>query len=199
MDATAWDERYRGAELVWGAEPNCFLVDETVGLAPGRALDAACGEGRNALWLATQGWDATGVDFSEAGVARARSLAEQAGVSATFEVADLTVWQPPTGAFDLVLVAYLQLPEPVRRGVYGRLAEAVAPGGTMLVIGHDRTNLTDGVGGPQRPDVLLDATEVAGDLVDLVVDVAERRRRPVTVDGETRQAVDTVVRAHRPR
>jgi SAM-dependent methyltransferase len=199
MDASAWDERYRGTELVWGAEPNRFLVEETAHLAVGRALDAACGEGRNALWLASQGWETTGVDFSEAGVARARSLADRAGLPVTFDVADLTAWQPPTRAFDLVLVAYLQLPGPVRRDVYRRLAGAVAPGGTMLVIGHDRANLTEGVGGPQRPEVLLDADEVATDLVELVVDTAEQRRRPVAVDGATRDAVDTVVRAHRVR
>ncbi len=199
MDASAWDERYRGAELVWGAEPNRFLVEEVAGMPAGRALDAACGEGRNALWLAAAGWETTGVDFSEAGVERARSLADRAGLSVTFEVADLTAWQPPAQAYDLVLVAYLQLPEPVRRDVYGRLAGAVAPGGTLLVIGHDRSNLTEGVGGPQRPEVLLDPDEVAADLTDLVVDVAERRRRPVTVDGGTRDAIDTVVRAHRPR
>ena len=199
MDASAWDERYRGTELVWGAEPNRFLVEEVAGLAPGRALDAACGEGRNALWLAAQGWETAGVDFSEAGVARARSLADQAGLPVTFEVVDLTAWQPPPRRFDLVLVAYLQLPGTVRHDVYGCLTGAVAPDGTMLVIGHDRANLTEGVGGPQHPDVLLDADEVAADLAELVVDVAEQRRRPVAVDGGTRDAVDTVVRARRPR
>lgn len=68
-----WDERYGTAELIWKADPNRFLVEELEGLAPGRALDIACGEGRNAIWLASMGWEVTGVDFSAVGLAKARS------------------------------------------------------------------------------------------------------------------------------
>ena len=63
MDAAAWDERYAGTELMWGAEPNRFLPPEVAGLPPRRGVDLACGEGRNAIWLASQGWAMTGVDF----------------------------------------------------------------------------------------------------------------------------------------
>ena len=75
MDSAGWDERYAGDELVWKAEPNRFLVAETTGLTPGRALDLACGEGRNAAWLASRGWDTTGVDFSSVGLTKAARLA----------------------------------------------------------------------------------------------------------------------------
>ncbi len=74
MDRNAWDERYAGDELVWSAQPNRFLVAEVETLPPGRALDLACGEGRNAVWLAERGWDVTGVDFSNAGIDKARRL-----------------------------------------------------------------------------------------------------------------------------
>ncbi len=75
MDSEAWDERYAGTELFWTAQPNRFLVSEVSGLTPGRALDLACGEGRNAVWLARQGWDVVGVDFSQNGLDKGRMLA----------------------------------------------------------------------------------------------------------------------------
>src|SRR5579875_1878471 len=77
MDRAEWDARYAGEELLWRAEPNQFLVEEVAELPPGRALDVACGEGRNAIWLAEHGWNATGVDFSEVALAKARRLADQ--------------------------------------------------------------------------------------------------------------------------
>ncbi len=110
MDASQWNERYATAEYVWKADPNDFLVAETDGLAPGRALDLACGEGRNAVWLAEQGWTATGVDFSDAGLDKGRRLAADRGVEATWVCADATAWDPPADGYDLVAVFYLQLP-----------------------------------------------------------------------------------------
>ena len=115
-----WDERYAGDELVWTAEPNRFLVAEVDGLAPGRALDLACGEGRNAVWLAERGWTATGVDFSAVGLDKARRLADARHVSVQWERADVTEYQPPAEGFDLVIVMYLHLPESSRRIAFRR-------------------------------------------------------------------------------
>ena len=82
MDSREWDERYSGDELVWTSTPNQFLVAETVGLPAGQAVDLACGEGRNSIWLAEQGWEVTGVDFSPVGLAKAKRFADLWGVSA---------------------------------------------------------------------------------------------------------------------
>ena len=150
MDRHDWDERYQGESLVWSAEPNRFLVAELEGLTPGRALDVACGEGRNAIWLAEQGWTVTGVDFSEVGLDKARRLAAARGVSVTWELADVTDYAPVREHFDLVIVLYLHLTEGPRRVVFSRAAAAVAPGGTLLVVGHDSTNPEVGWGGPRR-------------------------------------------------
>ena len=79
MDRHDWDARYAGEQLVWSAEPNRFLVAEVDGLTPGRALDVACGEGRNAIWLAEQGWTVTGVDFSPVALDKARRTGRSPG------------------------------------------------------------------------------------------------------------------------
>ncbi|MDE3203201.1 MAG: class I SAM-dependent methyltransferase [Acidobacteriota bacterium] len=198
MDRNDWDDRYRGETLVWKADPNQFLVGEVADLSPGRALDVACGEGRNAVWLATQGWDATGVDFSAVALAKGARLASDRGVEVTWVEADLQDWSPPAGAFDLVAVFYLQVPAAERRRIYRRMADAVAPGGTMLVVGHHTRNLTEGYGGPQNPQMLFSAEDVAADLGSLSVVKAELVQRTVDTPEGERRALDALVRAVRP-
>jgi SAM-dependent methyltransferase len=189
-----WNRRYAGSELLWTGEPNRFLVAETEELPPGRALDLACGEGRNAVWLAERGWDVTGVDFADVGLDKARGLAAARGVDPTWVQADLLEYDPPRGAFDLVAILYLQLLAHERARVLRAAAAAVAPGGTLLVVAHDRSNVELGHGGPQDPRVLATPAEVAADLDGLEVeraDVVERR------DGDL-VALDLLVRARRP-
>jgi ubiquinone/menaquinone biosynthesis C-methylase UbiE len=201
VDSTAWDERYRTAEFVWKTDPNQFLPAEVAEMTPGAVLDLACGEGRNAVWLATQGWTATGVDFSEAGLAKAARLAESNGVAATWIRADGTNWTPDQ-QYDLVIIFYLQIPDQERSDAIGMAARALAPGGTLLLVGHDLTNLSEGVGGPQDPSVLYTPDDIQDDLArsgvtDLVVERAERVERAVEVGSETRNAIDCLVRARR--
>jgi SAM-dependent methyltransferase len=190
-----WNRKYSGSELLWTATPNRFLVAEVAELEPGRALDLACGEGRNAVWLAERGWDVVGVDFAEVGLRKAALLADQRGVKVALVQADLLDYEPERDAFDLVCILYLQLPEEERRPTLARASAAVAPGGTLLLVGHDRTNLERGHGGPDDPAVLLDPEEVAAELPGLELVKAERVLRPV--DGAERPAIDTLVRAQR--
>ena len=192
-----WNRKHGEGGRLFGAEPNRFLVAEVVGLTPGRALDLACGAGRNAVWLAEHGWAVTGADFSDVALAAAAQLAGERGVDVEWVEADLRAWEPPASAFDLVVVLYLQLPAEERRVVLARAAAAVAPGGTLLVVGHDLENLNGGYGGPKSPDVLLTADAVAGELPGLVVERAERVLRPVETDDGEAQAIDTLVRARR--
>jgi SAM-dependent methyltransferase len=201
-DAAAWDERYRTADFVWKTEPNRFLPPEVEALRPGRALDLACGEGRNAVWLATQGWEATGVDFSATGLEKAARLAASNRVTVEWVCADVTTWEPSV-RFDLVVVFYLQLAAGPRRSAMAAAARSLAPGGTLLVVAHDLTNLTHGVGGPQSPTLLYTPDDVRDDLAasgvsDLVVERAERVDRPVETGTGTAVAVDCLVRAGRP-
>jgi SAM-dependent methyltransferase len=192
-----WNRKHGEAGLLFGAEPNRFLVAEVEGLAPGRALDLACGAGRNAVWLAAQGWSVTGVDFSDVAIENARRLAAERGVEVEWVRADLRGWRPAGPEHDLVVVLYLQVPAAERRVVLAAAAGAVAPGGTLLVVGHDLENLNGGWGGPKDPAVLFTPDEVAAELPGLELEKAERVLRPVeTEDGEA-QAIDALVRARR--
>lgn len=201
MDADAWDERYRASDYVWTTEPNRFLPGLVDGLRPGRAVDLACGEGRNAVWLATQGWDVTGVDISSVGLEKAARLASDAGVTCSWVLGDATTWQPDR-AVDLVVVLYLQLPADQRRAALRGAAAALAPGGSLVVVAHDLENLIHGVGGPQDASVLYTPDDVVADLAGggtpVVVGRAERLRRPVRTDDGDREAIDCCVVARRP-
>jgi len=190
-----WDRKYGQAENLWSANPNRFLVAEVEHLPPGRALDLACGEGQNAIWLAGLGWDVVGVDFSEVAIAKASARAEREGVVADFAVADLLDYEPQPGAYDLVLLLYLHLPPSERRLVLGRASAALAPGGTLLLVGHDLLNMTEGVGGPSDPAIHVTPGEVAGELPGLEIEKAERVYRDVR--GESRPAIDALVRARK--
>lgn len=199
MDRHAWNERYEATDLVWTAGPNQTFADEAGALEPGTALDLAAGEGRNAIWLAKQGWTATAVDFSDVALDKARQLAEASDVEIETLVADVTTHVPPAGAYDLVAVIYLHLPAGERPLVHQRAAAAVAPGGTLIVLGHDTTNLADGHGGPQDADVLYTPDDVVSDLegTGLTVTKAERVNRTVTTPDGDRTAIDALVVARR--
>jgi SAM-dependent methyltransferase len=194
-----WNARYATKELVWTAEPNRLFATEVEGLEPGRALDVACGEGRNAVWLAERGWTVTGVDFSEVALAKAEQLAASRGVQVEWMLADVVEHEFEPGSYDLVAVLYLQLPHDALAQAIRSAASAVAPGGTLLVIGHDARNLAEGHGGPKDPSVLYTPADVAAELGELVVERAETVRRTVPLEGGEAVALDAFVRARRPR
>jgi 2-polyprenyl-3-methyl-5-hydroxy-6-metoxy-1,4-benzoquinol methylase len=189
-----WDERHAARQPIESFEPDPTLVDEIGSLRPGRALDLGAGDGRNAIWLAIQGWQVTAVDFSQVALDRGRALATASGVRVEWQLADLLEWSPGASRFDLVTLFFIHLPSDERRDVYARAAAAVAPGGTLLIVGHDRTNLVDGVGGPQDPTVLFTPGEIAADLAGFRVDRADVARRRV-LDGDG--PIDAIVRAVR--
>ena len=199
MDAADWDERYAAHDLVWSAEPNRFVESETAELTPGRVLDVAAGEARNAIWLAENGWSATAVDFSRVALQKAAHLAAARGVALEVVEADVTTYEPHAGAFDLVLVAYLQTPPRDRARWLAHAARALAPGGTLLIVGHDRTNLDGGYGGPQDPAVLTTPPELSAEITALGLEIekATTVERPVETPDGRRVAIDHVVRARR--
>jgi SAM-dependent methyltransferase len=201
VDSQQWDERYSGTEYEWSMHPNQFVAAELDGVPPGRALDLAAGEGRNSVWLAERGWLVTAVDFSRVGLDKGRALSAAHGVDdgqVDWVVADLGEYTPPRSAFDLVLIAYLQVSPALLARVLAGAAAALVPGGTLLVVGHDLANLTEGVGGPSSPEVLYTPEAITAALPGLSIMRAERVRRSVERDGARATAVDTLVRAERP-
>jgi SAM-dependent methyltransferase len=193
VDAHAWDERYAAVDRVWSQEPNQFVAASLTGLPPGDALDLACGEGRNALWLAGLGWKVTALDFSAVAVERGRRLAQDAGVAVAWQVGD--VLTAPLPDVDLVVLAYLQLPEAERRTAVRRAWGCLRPGGTFLLVAHDATNLAEGTGGPQDAAVLMTAEDVLADLAaETGVEVvrAERVARHVDVEDGHGGSADRV-------
>lgn len=208
INSEEWDTRYAASELVWGAAANRWVVAEVADLPAGRALDLAAGEGRNSIWLAQRGWRVTAVDFASVAVERGRKLAAtepRAADRLSWVVADLRGYAPPPAAFDLVLIVYLHLPADQRRAVLRHAANGLAPGGTLLMVGHDTTNLTEGVGGPQDAGVLFTPDDVLADLADAGLETVSARRvrrrvpRPDDPDrADGPEAIDALVRLRRP-
>jgi SAM-dependent methyltransferase len=135
-----WEERYRDEGRVWSGRPNPLLVREAGPLPPGTALDLGCGEGGDAIWLASQGWEVTAVDVSDTALRRGAEHARDAGVAAKirWERHDLSQTFPE-GSFDLVSAQFLHSPvaaDGEREAILRRAAAAVAPGGILLVVGH---------------------------------------------------------------
>lgn len=193
MDSHGWDTRYEAAELIWSAEPNMFLPPLVAGLEVGAALDLACGEGRNTIWLAGGGWAATGVDFSSVGIEKAKKIAGDTVVD--WVVADVTTFVPHR-KFDLVLIVYVHLDANAMENLFARAVEALAPGGTLIGLGHALRNLADGVGGPPYPDILWTEARIAPLVESLdIVDLKEVLR---PVDGSDVNAIDILLQATNP-
>ena len=205
MQPQDWDAKYAERDLVWSAGPNTFVEKYAAGLAPGRALDVAGGEGRNALWLADRGWDATVADFSRVALDRAAHLWEQRegahpdGSALHVQHVDVVTGDLGDQAYDLVLVCYLQLPAAERTQALRAAAAAVAPGGHLLVVAHHTDNVVDGFGGPSSPEVCYSEADVVSDLdgAGLTIDRAERVARHVTDDAGDHRAWDALVSATR--
>jgi SAM-dependent methyltransferase len=186
FDEEFWDERYGQADRIWSGNPNPQLVAEASDLPVGRALDLGCGEGADAIWLAARGWQVTAVDISQVALDRAARHAEAAGVAdrITWLRADLTDGTSPGSGFDLVSAQYLHLPGEVRVPLYRRLAEAVGPGGTFLVVGHHPDDMAHKVWS-HIPGVFFTGAEVAADLdpAEWTV-VTDEARGQTTTDAE---------------
>lgn len=196
-----WDQRYREAPTIWSGQPNPQLVAQASDLAPGAALDIGAGEGADAVWLAQRGWTVTAVDLSPVALDRAAAHAEAVGVAGiTWQQADVTTWSPPQHCFDLVSVHFLHLPSATRRVVYAGLAAAVAPGGSLLIVGHHPLDLGTTARRPSDPDLLFTHDELIQELSadEWEVLVGEAcPRRTTDAEGETITLHDAVLHARR--
>jgi SAM-dependent methyltransferase len=194
-DLASWERRYRDAPALWSGRVNPPLVEEAAGLTPGRALDVGCGEGGDVLWLAGRGWQVTGLDWSQVALTRAAEHAAAAGLTDRVEwvQGDVDSWTPPTAAYDLVTAHFLHPTADQRPPLLARLAAAVAPGGTLLWVGHAVQAEAAARWGADRFAAAADVVAHL-DPADWVVDVATQRPRP---EGSGHHVADEVLRAHR--
>lgn len=201
FEPAGWEERYSTEEKLWSGRPNPQLVTEVSDLTPGTALDVGCGEGGDVIWLAEQGWRATGADFSARGLERAAGHAADAGVAELTEwwQVDARTFDPGGRTFDLVTTHFLHPPDGGMVEVTRRLAGAVAPGGHLLVVGHEPSSVFT-----QLSDSHRRAMFFAEDLVpalpgDFEIVVVEQRPRRVTRDGVIVDIGDSTLLARRSR
>ena len=192
MESGDWDDRYRATDRRWSTEPNVFVADRLGSNRPGTGLDLAAGEGRNAIWLADQGWDMTAVDFSETAIGRGRTISDEV----RWVVADIRTWEPDD-VYDLVVVAYLHLMLDEFEPLIHRVVTWLGPGGELFMVGHDRSNIDNGVGGPQVPAILWDIEEIVPWLNGLDILEAEIVEREVVGENGSQMALDALIRARR--
>ena len=197
-----WDGRYRGSTAVWSGRPNPQLVSEVSGMPPGRAMDAGCGEGADSLWLAHKGWQVTAVDFSSVALDRARRHASAQAFpgSIAWEHRNLLRWTPPPGSYDLVSAQFMHLPSEDRDSLYKRLAASVATGGTLLIVGHSKTDIDAGARRPHGDGLFFKAIDIAGSLTPEHWDIAVAEARPRSGSDAAGRAItihDEVLRAVR--
>jgi 2-polyprenyl-3-methyl-5-hydroxy-6-metoxy-1,4-benzoquinol methylase len=201
-----WDDRYGSSGRIWSGNPNPLLVAAATELTPGAALDVGCGEGADAIWLASQGWHVTGIDISAVALNRAAGQAAIAGPEIadriTWQQADLFNWVPPAAQFDLVSAQFMQLPAAERASFHRRLAEAVRPGGVLLIVRHHPSDLDSGIGRPHHPELMFTAEQVASTLdpAEWSITVAGARQREATTpDGVLVTISDALLQATRLR
>jgi thioredoxin reductase len=194
----AWDARYRSRPQTWSGDPNAVLVAEVSDLLPGTAFDAGAGEGGDACWLAARGWKVTGADISSVALQRAAARAGKLGLDITWLHTDLAR-TPAPGTYDLVTACFLHLPQAAQKALFRHLADAVASGGTLLVAGHDPSDLTTTVPRPGLAGMGWTADELAAALGEgWTIEVAEARPRQGTdPDGRKVTLHDAVLRARR--
>jgi 2-polyprenyl-3-methyl-5-hydroxy-6-metoxy-1,4-benzoquinol methylase len=199
FEPASWEERYTGEESVWSGKPNAQLVAEVSRLSPGTALDVGCGEGGDVVWLAQQGWRVTGADFSANGLARAARHAADAGVADRVDwwQVDARAFEAGGRSYDLVTTHFLHPPDHGMVEVTRRLAQAVAPGGHLLIVGHEPSAVFTQLSESHRRAMWAAEELVPGLPDDFETLVVEQRPRAMVRDGEPVDVHDSTLLARR--
>ena len=204
MNSNDWDKRYEAAESIWSLTPNQFVVEYLSGLPAGSVIDLAGGEGRNALWFASRGWQAENADFSAVALNKFSERANHEGLEDRCIATniDATASEPSFGLapVDLGMIIYLQIDADGLNKAILSLAKAIKPKGTLFGVWHARENLDGGFGGPQDPAVLPTQSELRLACLEAGLEepLIEIKNRIVQVDGTERTAIDVVVLAKKP-
>ena len=189
-----WSSHYAENAEPW-TTPDAVLVDETEGLAPGKALDLGCGEGADCIWLAEKGWAVTGVDYARAALATMEQMALEKGVMVGAVAADIFEWEPDD-EYDLVFICFIHVRPEERKKLLALASSALAPGGTLLYIGISRSG--DAPEADIPGELLAVPSDVAADLPDLEIERTEMQNRTIGYPGGSFEGNTMLVRARRP-
>lgn len=187
-----WDERYTAEEYAYGTQPNDFLVAQAARIPPGRVLCLAEGQGRNAVWLAQQGYTVTAVDLSAVGLAKAQHLAASRGVSLATIQADLAEFEIEPQAWEGIVSIFGHLPRAIRQRLYRQAAHGLRPGGVFLLEAYTPKQLEYRTGGPADLDMLVSLADVLTELPGLEWEIAREIERDV-FEGQYHQGHSAVV------
>lgn len=158
-----WDERYARQEYIYGTEPNSFLKEKLLSLRPGRILFPAEGEGRNAVFAATLGWESYAFDQSSEGQKKAIQLAKKKSVSINYFIQSLDEWNPEPDQYDCIALIFVHLPEELRKRVHQSAIKALKPGGIIILEGFSINQLKRESGGPKAPEMLFTIDQIISD------------------------------------
>jgi SAM-dependent methyltransferase len=192
MDVHMWDERFGAAELPYGTDPNDFVVAQASAIAPGRVLCIAEGYGRNAIWLAAQGFAVTAIEQSGVAIARGRELAAARGVEVTFVQGDLAEAELGEGTWQGIVSTFAHLPPTLRRDVHARVVRALAPGGVFILEAYSPAQLGHRTGGPRDVALLMTREALVSELAGLDLLVAQELEREVN-EGRLHMGMAAVV------
>jgi SAM-dependent methyltransferase len=174
-----WNERYSQQGMFYGAKPNDFVAEQAHRIPKGRVLDLGAGEGRNGVWLAEQGHSVLCVDGSDVGLAKARALAKERGISVDTEVADLSAYVIPPATFTGIVSSWCHLPSALRARVHAACVAGLKPGGVFILEAYTPAQLAFSTGGPKDPDMLPTLAKLREELQGLELEVGVEREREV--------------------
>ena len=174
-----WDERYAVAEFVYGKEPNTFLAEHYLKLPKGKVLSLAEGEGRNAVFLAAQGYAVTAVDASLVGLDKGRQLAEELGVDVEWIHADLNDFDLGLQQWDGIVSIFCPVPSSIRQKLYQKLPQALKPGGVFLLEAYTPDQIGRGTGGGNSLDVMQTVISLIAELPGLTFNHLQELEREV--------------------
>jgi 2-polyprenyl-3-methyl-5-hydroxy-6-metoxy-1,4-benzoquinol methylase len=162
-----WDERFSAEHYVYGKEPNQFFRDQIEQLTPGKALFVGEGEGRNAVYAASTGWEVDAVDISKEAKKKADRLAAEAGVNINFIVSDISEFKPPVNHYDLIVLIFFHVMPDLREETHAKLAGALKPGGRVVLESYEKDQLKYTSGGPKIEDLLYSLEDIYTDFNEL--------------------------------
>jgi len=174
-----WDKRYSEKNYAYGKEPNMFFRTQILGLSPGRLLLPAEGEGRNAVYAASLGWEVDAFDYSEQGRQKAEQLANEVKIKINYFVADMADFDFAPQSYDMVGLIFVHVPKTSRKRLHSQCIGALKEGGLLLLEAFAKEQLVMNTGGPKDAALLYQLEDLVDDFSGLDIVDAARHRVPV--------------------